>query len=1161
MSKLFIRKGLPLLCVLMLLSLCAVGAVFAQESHWADGPLQKWQAYGVLGGYEDGDLRPDNSLTRAEAAQIISSIISAQNYPAAKTFADVNPEDWYYASVHNVVAAGAMVGIDDSAFGANEPLTREQTATILYRLFQQVLNSTAKKTAFADFDRVSGWATEPLSVMAGNGYINGYEDGTVNPSREITRAEFISILDHVVPNVVFDQPQASYTGNVLVVGGNVDLSNSAISGNVLLAKAAVQNPPRFAAGFTGTPVRVGLPKTAVSAPQTQTQTPVSETAAPTPTAAAPSAGSGGGGGGGGGGSVTVAVTFDGQYQVMGVNYVLLSVTAGSDANCTFALDGETLTATRVNTSGSLVKVELPAGPTGGVFTAALRQNGRTLLSRELSFAPGAAAPKTLYGETSMTFSEFFHDITADIDAVLPAATTFAAGGTAAVPEKFITQGTRTGNNGTMTYADGDKLEKVDAVSSATYGDTVHFMPEGNLVLRTGPDGRMATHADNAIIGVKKVQVGVDFDLYVNAKLLEGSGRGTAQSANVAAKVEQAGFTVVRKAYASDPTVSAAGVTVAAAPEFYAVKYMLTDGNWGKRIVLNPSVAKALPGTALETEEPAYGGNWGDKVSGVTHGALQAEYAGANYWDNFAEYLYGGYIEDSSGHTEPLVFLQNLFSHRMHEDFDIAISPSRFARLGRLNASDTYKVTVFAYGFKDVETEISFTGFVNGASRIEGATAFAVAEGGAPISFNVLDMDNAGALNLSGAALFKGTAAVNPSDYQLTRDGQAVKVTLNTSLFTGSFQGSYTLRLVPNTDAVTSKDLTFSLTKLMPRPQLRVDEFAEGHDATEAAPLFAVKGSKLYFTHDDFAAGVITAGRSGYSTIKPASAEGAGTTVGDALARAGGPNGAGNPYYIDLGSSQFEEGNTYVLTIYSTGFEPQAYYIRVPEAVEALWLDQLSNPFLGQWQFTPPDFPDMTVKFNFKTDGFWDYEIVGMPADEGGVGTAGYIVFDNQMITYDESEGAVGYTFEVTDNNTISVTEFEPDENGTLVPGETAPFVRTAGSPVNREDKPFALNHPYLGTWRFDGVEEDEILGLCHFIMDYTINTDGTFVVDGTVETPTGDVMPMNVDGYYLIYGSALVMYMEGEGFETAAVTLIDSDTITVAEGDEPPVTMNRVKSL
>jgi hypothetical protein len=1148
MSKIFIKKGLPLLCVMVLLSLCAVTSVFAQAPHWADGPLQKWRDYGILGGYEDGDLKPDNSLTRAEAAKIISGLISAQNYPAAKTFADVNPGNWYYASVHNVVAAGVMVGVGDTVFGADEPLTREQTATILYRLFQQIMDPTARKSDFTDDGQVSDWAAESLWVLAGNGYISGYEDGTAGPGRQITRAEFIAILDHIVPNVVSDQVQPSYTGNVLVLGRNVDLTHSAIDGNVLLAKAAVQNPPKFAEGFTKIAIRIGVPKTAVTTVQTTETT--SESAPETTTPS--TGGSGGSGGGGGGGSSTAAVTFIGQYQVLRTNYVLLAVTSGNYANCSFAVDGAALTPSPVNTNGTLVKIEAPAGLGTGTLTVS--QSGQTLLTRALSLDPGAAAPAMLYGEVPMSFSAFFHDITAGIDTVLPTATTFASGGTVAVPQKFITQGTRTGNNGTLTYVDGDKLEKVDAVSSATYGDSVHFPPNGNLELSTGPDGRTAVDPSNAITGITRVQVGVDFDLYANAKLLEASGRSTAQSANVAAKVDQPGFTILKEVYKDSTVIHPDGTATGDLPaDVYAVKYLLTDGNWGKRVILNPAAAKDLPGTALETEDATYGGNWGDKVTGITHGTLQSEYAGANYWDNFGEYIYGGYIEDSAGHAEPLVFLQNLFSHRMHEDFDIALSPSRFARLGRLKSPDTYKVTVFAYGFKDVETEISFNDFINASSRIEGSTSITAAEGSAPVSFNVLDMDDVSGLDLSKAALLKGTQAVSGSQYQLTKEGQAVKVTLNASLLTGAFQGSYTLRLVPDTATVTSKALTFTLVKAISRPQLSVNGTG-AYEATEAAPVTAAKGDKLYFSHDDFASSVIVSGRSGFSTIKLASADGAGTAVGDALARTE----AGQPYYIDLGSDQFEPGNTYILTIYATAFEPQTYYVTV-NGEEAIWLAELSNPFIGKWDFVSPD-DGTSFEFEFDSKGFFKWADNPMY----GPGAGSYVVFDNYMIIYSEFTyegeiygGAEGYTFEIKDNDTIIVTEGVFEE-GDFVPSETAPFVRVAGSPVNREDVPFALEHPYVGTWRFDGDEEYPSLGLCHFVVDYHINPDGTFSLDGTIEDGGGNIYPMVMDGYYLVYDHIIVMYVEGEGFEAAAIEDIDSNTITVAEGDEAPVTLTRV---
>jgi hypothetical protein len=536
----------------------------------------------------------------------------------------------------------------------------------------------------------------------------------------------------------------------------------------------------------------------------------------------------------------------------------------------------------------------------------------------------------------MGFSEFFHDITAGISAFEPASTSFDKGGAVAQPQKFITQGTRAGG---LTYADGDKLEKVDAVSSATYGDSVHFVPTGNLAVSNPGDARFEKDPSNSIDGVTKVEVGVSFDLYANAALLEAAGRGTAQTANVSAKA--AGVTVVAAKLADGTFAGADGAPLASAPPIYKPKHMLADGNWGRRAEtpVNASAVKPLPGTGAGTEAVTYGGNWGDKMTGVVFEGLEQEYGGAVtdpslpsgaalYWDNFAEHIYAGYIEDSEGHREPLVFLQNIFTHRMHTDFDIAISPSRFSRLGSLKSPDTYKARVYVDGFEDVEVEFRMKAYANGGAALD-AASYSTAEGGADKDLYISGVDGFGAYDPASLSISKGSSAVDAANYAAskTEDGR-VRLTLKSGLFTGAFQGAYTVSLAPDSDDVASKALSLSLVKQVPRPLLTLnsDRVTGGVAAADqASPIAASKaGGKIYFTNDEFASALVASGRSGYSTIKEAGSGQAAAAAGAALAR----DGASGPYYIDLSAAAFEPGKTYEIAAAAAGFETQVYYVHV-----------------------------------------------------------------------------------------------------------------------------------------------------------------------------------------------------------------------------------------
>ena len=90
-----------------------------------------------------------------------------------------------------------MTGYGDGRFGPNDPITREQMATILYRYaqtkgqgFQGLLSF---RLDFPDAGDVSDWATEAMSWMVMNGVING-KDGKLAPGGSASRAEAAAML-------------------------------------------------------------------------------------------------------------------------------------------------------------------------------------------------------------------------------------------------------------------------------------------------------------------------------------------------------------------------------------------------------------------------------------------------------------------------------------------------------------------------------------------------------------------------------------------------------------------------------------------------------------------------------------------------------------------------------------------------------------------------------------------------------------------------------------------------------------------------------------------------------------------------------------------------------------------------------------------------------
>ena len=171
--------------------------------HWAEQIITKWIDAEKIKGYPDGSFQPDNRVTRAEFAQILFNVV--QKTPPAQetdhTFTDVNQGDWFYESVMYLMQAEVIAKAEE--FYPESYITRQDAMTMIGRAFYVRAYGTEAIENFADYKDISDYAAEIIAGLVEKGYVNGYEDNTIRPLGEITRAESVKILDGL--NLVHDK--------------------------------------------------------------------------------------------------------------------------------------------------------------------------------------------------------------------------------------------------------------------------------------------------------------------------------------------------------------------------------------------------------------------------------------------------------------------------------------------------------------------------------------------------------------------------------------------------------------------------------------------------------------------------------------------------------------------------------------------------------------------------------------------------------------------------------------------------------------------------------------------------------------------------------------------------------------------------------------------
>ena len=152
--------------------------------------------YAYIIGYPDGYVRPEQNISREEVATIFFRLLTeeARNSLLKKenNFTDVDSARWSNTAVSTMANYGTIVGYEDGSFRPEKAITRAEFVAMTARFYDL-------EEAEASFTDISGhWAEEYIQSAVAKGWINGYEDGTFKPDKNITRAEAMTIVNHLL---------------------------------------------------------------------------------------------------------------------------------------------------------------------------------------------------------------------------------------------------------------------------------------------------------------------------------------------------------------------------------------------------------------------------------------------------------------------------------------------------------------------------------------------------------------------------------------------------------------------------------------------------------------------------------------------------------------------------------------------------------------------------------------------------------------------------------------------------------------------------------------------------------------------------------------------------------------------------------------------------
>lgn len=236
------------------------GLAFADFPDMPDGDIgvamQAAVDNGLITGYDDGRIGPDDNITRAQMATIIVRAMGASE-TSNKAFPDVSSSAWYADSVSKAVAMGAFSGDTNGNFNPENNITCQETYTVLARVFAfegyelhyyggEVGYASKADPAcldtFADRASVADWAVDYAASIVGNGGFKGF-NGMLKGGDMITRGEFAYLMNELIGTYIdapgtYGADKINASKSVVVRSGGVVIDGLTTDKNLIVAYSA-----------------------------------------------------------------------------------------------------------------------------------------------------------------------------------------------------------------------------------------------------------------------------------------------------------------------------------------------------------------------------------------------------------------------------------------------------------------------------------------------------------------------------------------------------------------------------------------------------------------------------------------------------------------------------------------------------------------------------------------------------------------------------------------------------------------------------------------------------------------------------------------------------------------------------------------------------------
>lgn len=169
------------------------------SNFWAYESITKMTKEGLMSGYRNGTFKPNDPLSREEAASLFSNMIGdTPSIMLASSFSDITSDRWSSLAIESVARANIISGYGDNTYRPEQYMSRQEFAVVADKFLHYQEYRTEDPTAldtihFSDQKFIAPWAQSSVRELALWGFINYSTKGLFNPEKYITRGEAAEI--------------------------------------------------------------------------------------------------------------------------------------------------------------------------------------------------------------------------------------------------------------------------------------------------------------------------------------------------------------------------------------------------------------------------------------------------------------------------------------------------------------------------------------------------------------------------------------------------------------------------------------------------------------------------------------------------------------------------------------------------------------------------------------------------------------------------------------------------------------------------------------------------------------------------------------------------------------------------------------------------------